>query len=117
MADFNPNPYKGEESIPHVSEDFFKVYFMGAQLALGLLLFPGRILGSEMRPRKYNRDLIIAQCDEAARKREARRGKPPRQFVRAPHNVTDSWQHMWDRQLHWKRWTQDRMGGGSQKPL
>ena len=32
MADFNPNPYRGEESIPHVSEDFFKVYFMGAQV-------------------------------------------------------------------------------------
>ena len=134
MADFNPSPYRGEASIPHVSEDFFKVYFMGAQvhhlrcyvkclkyaisvftlcaeglgaivfhepatsrlddivwptsmftklmftlsvqrtflgrpqesclsddvsnacalqLALGFLLLPGRILGSEIRPRKY----------------------------------------------------------------
>ena len=102
MADFNPNPYRGEASIPHVSEEFFKVYFIGAQvrkqmsaclhfpgscltiflhhdripttppiliwedicllrshkinamqLALGFLLFPGRILGSEIRPRKY----------------------------------------------------------------
>lgn len=34
MADFNPNPYRGEESIPHVSEDFFKVYFMGAQVLI-----------------------------------------------------------------------------------
>ena len=34
MADFNPNPYRGEESIPHVSEDFFKVYFMGAQVRI-----------------------------------------------------------------------------------
>ena len=32
MADFNPNPYRGEASIPHVSEDFFKVYFIGAQV-------------------------------------------------------------------------------------
>ena len=31
MADFNPNPYRGEASIPHVSEEFFKVYFIGAQ--------------------------------------------------------------------------------------
>ena len=28
-----------------------------------------------------SRDMVIAACDEAARKREARRGKPPRQFV------------------------------------
>ena len=32
MADFNPNPYRGEASVPHVSEDFFKVYFLGAQV-------------------------------------------------------------------------------------
>ncbi|CAL5228533.1 g11687 [Coccomyxa viridis] len=115
MADFNPNPYRGEASIPHVSEDFFKVYFVGAQLALGILMFPGRILGSEVRPRKYNRDLVIAACDEAARKREARRGMPPRQFVHKPLDVTDSWPHKWHSHLHWKSWTIDRMGGGSQK--
>lgn len=34
MSDFNPNPYRGEASIPHVSEDFFKVYFVGAQVTL-----------------------------------------------------------------------------------
>ena len=59
MADFNPNPYRyfctasdcrgvyycaiagitdsptlcrGEASIPHVNEEFFKVYFIGAQV-------------------------------------------------------------------------------------
>jgi len=92
MGDFNPNPYRGEASIPHVSEEFFRVYFVGSQvrapptiqdvilklpralgnepirpydlvtvlrvsgvmqIALGVLMFPGRILGSEMRPRKY----------------------------------------------------------------
>ena len=36
MADFNPNPYRGEASIPHVSEDFFKVYFVGAQVSAGI---------------------------------------------------------------------------------
>ena len=34
-----------------------------------------------MTTRACSRDMIIAQCDEAARKREARRGKPPRQFM------------------------------------
>jgi hypothetical protein len=34
MAEFNPNPYRGEASIPHVSEDFFKIYFVGAQVNL-----------------------------------------------------------------------------------
>ena len=37
MADFNPNPYRGEASIPHVSEEFFKVYFVGAQVMAELL--------------------------------------------------------------------------------
>ena len=39
MADFNPNPYRGEASIPHVSEEFFKVYFIGAQVLSCLLFF------------------------------------------------------------------------------
>lgn len=39
MADFNPNPYRGEASIPHVSEDFFKIYFAGAQVNLTWMIF------------------------------------------------------------------------------
>lgn len=32
MSDFNPNPYRGEAAIPHVNEEFFKIYFVGAQV-------------------------------------------------------------------------------------
>ena len=72
----------------------------------------------------------MAACDEAARKREARRGKLPTQATVSvmagaccmrvqcrlltpapppclqwrPYDVTDSWPHKWHRQLHWRRW-------------
>ena len=39
MADFNPNPYRGEASIPHVSEEFFKIYFVGAQVMTHITAF------------------------------------------------------------------------------
>ena len=32
MSQFNPNPFRGEASVPHVSETFFKVYFAAAQV-------------------------------------------------------------------------------------
>ena len=91
MAEFLGKPFMGPESVPHVSADFFKVYFAGAhvsrahsvannhvdgrnvcphadrvplddsrgvvccvlQLAVWLCAMPGRILGMEVRPRKF----------------------------------------------------------------
>ena len=76
MSDFNPSPYRGDANIGHVSEDLFRMYFVGSnvriqhcfctfsythscnitfvmQLALAFGMLPGRILGSEVRPRKY----------------------------------------------------------------
>ena len=83
-------------------------------MALLFASIPGRILGSEIRPRRHkcaaccflthaaghigrehkvpqlwlsvadhvrSRDYIIAATDEAARRREARRGKVPRHFM------------------------------------
>jgi hypothetical protein len=32
MAEFNPNPFRGDASVPHVSEEFFKMYFVGCQV-------------------------------------------------------------------------------------
>ncbi|KAK9804218.1 hypothetical protein WJX72_001768 [[Myrmecia] bisecta] len=116
--DMFSNPYRGDASIPHVKEDFFKMYFVGAQVGLALMLLPGRVLGSEVRPRRWNRDYVIACCDEAARKREALRGKRiPRHFMHAPKPTTHSWEKMWWNHLHWKRWTQERMGGGHIKAV
>ncbi|DBA94258.1 hypothetical protein WJX77_009246 [Trebouxia sp. C0004] len=112
MSDFNPSPYRGDANIGHVSEELFKMYFVGSNLALAFAMLPGRVLGSEVRPRKYNRDYVIACCDEAARRREALRGKVPRHFVPAPSPTNHSWEKMFWRHLHRKRWTQERMGGG-----
>uniref|UniRef100_A0A061RCY1 Uncharacterized protein n=1 Tax=Tetraselmis sp. GSL018 TaxID=582737 RepID=A0A061RCY1_9CHLO len=108
--DFNPSPYRGDPKIPHVSEDFFKIYFAGANLGLALLSFPGRFLGTEVRPRKFNRDYVVACCDEAAQRREILAGKPARAFTLAPINTTHSYERMWNKHLHRKRWTQERMG-------
>ena len=38
MAQFNPNPFRGEASVPHVSETFFKVYFASSQARCALPL-------------------------------------------------------------------------------
>jgi hypothetical protein len=104
--------YKGDPNIGHVSEDFFKMYFVGTQLALGMLMLPGRFLGSEVRPRRYNRDYIVACCDEAARRRQARKGKVPTTFIPRPEPTQHSWPRMWWRHLQRKTWTVDREGGG-----
>lgn len=108
--DLNPAPFRGDAGIPHVSEDFFKACFLGANLALAFLSLPGRVIGSEIRPRKFNADYIMACTDEAARRREALKGKKPRHLIRRPDPVTDSWEHMWWKELHHKRWKLERAG-------
>mmetsp|Transcript_28901 Transcript_28901/g.81390 ORF Transcript_28901/g.81390 Transcript_28901/m.81390 type:complete len:118 (+) Transcript_28901:187-540(+) len=110
MGDFNPSPYRGDPKIPHVNERFFKVYFAAANVGLALVSFPGRLLGTEVRPRRHNRDYIIACCDEAARAREMRRGKPGRQWTMAPVYTEESYEKMWYKHLHHRRWVQERMG-------
>lgn len=101
----------GPPSVPHVSEDFFKVYFLGAHLAVALCSFPGRVLGSEVRPRKYSRDYILSVTDEAAKRRQASRGLRPTTWYKGRPVLTDhSWERMWNSHLNWKRWSQERMG-------
>jgi hypothetical protein len=81
------------------------------QLAIAISSFPGRILGTEARPRKYNREYVINVTNEHARRREAASGKVPRQWFKGRPRLTDqSWEKMWNAHLHWKRWTQERMG-------
>lgn len=77
MSDLFGAAYRGDPSIPHVSEDFFKLVLVSAnvramrscarsaagavvtgrhympQAALLCVSMPGRILGSEVRPRKF----------------------------------------------------------------
>uniref|UniRef100_A0A7S3CSE0 Uncharacterized protein n=2 Tax=Eukaryota TaxID=2759 RepID=A0A7S3CSE0_9SPIT len=110
MADFNPAPYRGDPKIPHVTEDFFKIYFTGANLALGMLTLPGRFFGTEIRPRKFSSDFVVACVEENAQKREMRAGKPIRQSTIAPTFTTHSYNRMWHRQLNRKRWVLERQG-------
>ncbi|EFN51105.1 hypothetical protein CHLNCDRAFT_59336 [Chlorella variabilis] len=110
MANFLGQPYMGPASVPHANPDFFKVYFAGAHLAVAMLTVNGRFLGTEVRPRKFNRDYILSCCDEAARRREALRGRTPRTWVKGRPLLTDhSWERMFNSHLHWKRWAQERM--------
>mmetsp|Transcript_193 Transcript_193/g.410 ORF Transcript_193/g.410 Transcript_193/m.410 type:complete len:117 (-) Transcript_193:209-559(-) len=110
MGDFNPSPYRGDPKIPHVTEDFFKIYFAGSALALGMLSLPGRFLGTEVRPRKFNSDYIVACVEENAQKREIRSGKPMTQATIKPKQTTHSYQRMWNDQLQQKRWKLERQG-------
>jgi hypothetical protein len=97
--------------VPHSGEEFFKVYFFGAHLAIALASFPGRVLGSEVRPRRYNRDYILSVCDEAAQRRQAARGKVPTTWFKgAPRAGDQSWQRVWHDHLVWRSWRQERMG-------
>lgn len=111
----NPTPFKGEPNVPHVSEEFFKVYWLGSQLAVGMMLAPGKVLGSEVRPKKFNADYVIAACDEAAMQREVRRGKLPTHAILKPTETRSSWVRMFWNHLHHKSWMLDREGGGYMK--
>ena len=33
MSDFNPSPYRGDANIGHVSEELFKMYFVGSNVS------------------------------------------------------------------------------------
>ncbi len=34
MSDFNPSPYRGDANIGHVSEELFKMYFVGSNVSI-----------------------------------------------------------------------------------
>ncbi|GAX83864.1 hypothetical protein CEUSTIGMA_g11289.t1 [Chlamydomonas eustigma] len=104
--------YKGPASIPHASGDFFAAFFLASNTVLLAHMFPGRVFGSELRPRKYDPDYIASCCNEAGMRRQALAGQVPRQWLLGggPRDVTDSWEHMWWDNLHWKRWKIARTG-------
>ncbi len=82
-----------------------------SQLAVVISSFPGRVLGTEARPRKFNRQYMVDVTNEHARRRQAAAGKVPTQWFKGRPRLTDqSWEKMWNSHLHWKRWTQERMG-------
>ncbi|KAK9806439.1 hypothetical protein WJX73_007541 [Symbiochloris irregularis] len=112
MSDFGLAAYRGEGNIPHLPEQHFTCYFAGAQLALAMLLLPGRVFGSELRPRRFNRDYIWSVCEENARRNQARRGKKPTYALFKPKQTDHSMLKMWNNQLQWKSWMRERMGGG-----
>jgi hypothetical protein len=45
--------YKGPASIPHVPGEFFAAFFLATNTALLAHMFPGKVFGSELRPRKF----------------------------------------------------------------
>lgn len=104
--------YKGPANIPHVPGDFFGAFFLAANSVLIANMFPGKILGSEIRVRKYDPDYVAAACNEAGMRRDALRGKVPKQWLLGggPRPVNDSWEHMWWDNLQWKRWKIPRLG-------
>eukprot|EP00236_Picocystis_salinarum_P005953 CAMPEP_0113931960 /NCGR_PEP_ID=MMETSP1159-20121227/6838_1 /TAXON_ID=88271 /ORGANISM="Picocystis salinarum" /LENGTH=153 /DNA_ID=CAMNT_0000932997 /DNA_START=17 /DNA_END=475 /DNA_ORIENTATION=+ /assembly_acc=CAM_ASM_000767 len=53
--EFNPTPYRGDPSIPHVNEELFKVILVGVNVATAWTMGSGRIttLGSEVQPRRF----------------------------------------------------------------
>lgn len=74
MAEFNPTPYKGEASVPHVPEDWFTSLFIGAQVGerrkgLGAAPRAGRTLAR--RP-----PALAAAVPAPACRRRAGRARP-----------------------------------------
>ncbi|KAL6769085.1 hypothetical protein ACKKBG_A17425 [Auxenochlorella protothecoides x Auxenochlorella symbiontica] len=115
MADFLGKPFMGPASTPHVAPGMFSGFFIGAHVALFAAAMPGRFLGTEVRPRKFNREYIISCCNEAAQRRDVLRGQAPRAWYKGKPRLTgDSWEKMWNKHIHWKRWTQERMGPNHQ---
>jgi hypothetical protein len=54
---------------------------------------------------------VLSVCDEAAQRRQAARGKVPTTWLAGRPQLTEqSWERMFNTHLHWKRWTQERMG-------
>ncbi len=57
MSDFNPSPYRGDANIGHVSEELFKMYFVGSNVSMETL---GKILWLfiSARPLSYTDKLL-----------------------------------------------------------
>ncbi|GMH32922.1 hypothetical protein BSKO_00756 [Bryopsis sp. KO-2023] len=108
--DFISNPYRGPANIPHVSEDFFKMFFVGSHVAFTMLALPGRFAGTEFGRVTPNRDYIRRVCEANAVQRDASRGKIPKFYYRKPAKSPESWPHMWWKHIHHKSWAVERSG-------
>jgi len=102
---------RGDPSINHCSEETFAATFFGVQLAFTIAQLPGRFFGTEVRQGRWNPDYVSAVTDEAARRREVRQGKMPTSLVVAPDLYVDSWEHMWYKEMHKRRWKVHRAVG------
>mmetsp|Transcript_10486 Transcript_10486/g.28687 ORF Transcript_10486/g.28687 Transcript_10486/m.28687 type:complete len:128 (+) Transcript_10486:87-470(+) len=104
--------YKGPANIPHAAGEFFAAFFLATNSALLAHMFPGKVFGSEIRPRRFDPDYVASCCNEAGMRRQALGGKKPELWLLGggPRPVTDSWEHMWWNNLHWKRWKVPRQG-------
>ncbi|KAF5829137.1 hypothetical protein DUNSADRAFT_16508 [Dunaliella salina] len=93
--------YKGPANIPHAAGEFFAAFFLATNSALLAHMFPGKVP-----------DYVASCCNEAGQRRQALGGKKPELWLLGggPRPVTDSWEHMWWNNLHWKRWKVPRQG-------
>lgn len=104
--------YKGPATIPRAGADLFGAFFLGVNTVLLCHMLPGAVFGSELRPRRLDPDYLASVCNEQGMRREALQGKVPRYWGLGggPRPVTDSWEHMWWDNLHWRRWKTPRNG-------
>lgn len=47
MSEFNPTPFKGESSVPHVPEDWFTTLFIGMQVTSFFFSLEGNVSPKE----------------------------------------------------------------------
>lgn len=45
--------YRGPANIPHAAGELFAAFFLATNTALLAHMFPGKVFGSELRPRKF----------------------------------------------------------------
>jgi len=45
--------YKGPNNIPHAPAEFFGAFFLAMNTSLLCQMFPGKVFGSEILPRKF----------------------------------------------------------------
>ena len=58
----NPTPFKGEPNVPHVSEEFFKVYWLGSQVRAGRAACLALLLCSVLCRTEQAAEAVALRC-------------------------------------------------------
>lgn len=62
MSDFNPSPYRGDANIGHVSEELFKMYFVGSNVSFCNDAVVLRLLNASVLNLAQDFSRILAEC-------------------------------------------------------